>query len=42
MFPEWWIYAFAPTTFLILMIIFVRWVLVPEEQIDTSMTKELF
>ena len=42
MFPEWWIYAFAPTTFLILMIIFVRWVLVPEEQVETSMTKELF
>jgi len=42
MFPEWWIYAFAPTTFLLLMIIFIRWVLSPPEGADASITKDLF
>ena len=42
MFPEWWIYAFAPITFLILMIIFIRWIWVPPSTADTSMSKNLF
>ena len=42
MFPEWWIYAFAPTTFLLLMIIFIRWVLSPPEGTNASITKDLF
>ena len=42
MFPEWLIYSFAPTTFLLLMIIFIRWVLFPPEGADASITKDLF
>ena len=42
MFPEWWIYAFAPSTFLILMIIFIRWIIIPPEETGGTMTKDLF
>ena len=38
-FPEWWIYAFAPTTFLFLMIIFIQWAVSPPDLKDSSNAK---
>ena len=42
MFPEWWIYAFAPPTFLLSMIIFLRWVLRPSTADDLGEAQGLF
>ena len=42
MFPEWWIYAFAPPTFLLSMIIFLRWALDPPTVDDSREAQGLF
>jgi len=42
MFPEWWIYAFAPPTFLLSMIIFLRWAFNPPAADDPGQAQGLF
>ena len=42
MFPEWWIYAFAPPTFLLSMIIFLRGALNPPTADDSGEAHGLF
>ena len=42
MFPEWWIYAFAPPTFLLSMIIFLRWAINPPIMDNTKENQGLF
>ena len=42
MFPEWWIYAFAPPTFLLSMIIFLRWAFNPSTTDDSGESQGLF
>ena len=42
MFPEWWIYAFAPPTFLLSMIIFLRWAINPPIMDDSKENQGLF
>jgi TRAP-type C4-dicarboxylate transport system permease small subunit len=42
MFPEWWIYAFAPPTFLLSTFIFFRWAIRPQTVDDVKKSQGLF